>query len=208
MSKSQTLSIPTRRNWWIDAGLAISALLAALSGVYFLFLPVGGYQGGRNPMYGVTVLFERSTWDDLHTWSGAVMIAVVLVHLTLHWSWVTSMFNRTLKELRGRVGPMNARGRFNLGLNILVALSFLLVALSGVYFLFVPGGRGVVDPMLLFTRSTWDLIHTWAGVTLIAAAVVHFAIHWKWVTKVTRSVVTAGLPGRERTASPGATSAR
>jgi len=54
----------------------MSALLAALSGIYFLFLPVSGYQGGRNPMYGVTVLFERSAWDDLHTWGGVVMIAI------------------------------------------------------------------------------------------------------------------------------------
>ncbi len=195
MSKNNIgLSAPTRRNWWIDAGLAISALLAALSGIYFLFLPVGGYQGGRNPMYGVTVLFERSTWENLHTWGGVAMISIVLVHLTLHWSWVANMFNRSLKELRGRVRPMNARGRFNLALNLIVALSFLLTALSGVYFLFIPGGRGTVDPLLLFSRTTWDLIHTWAGVTLIAAAVVHFAIHWKWVTKVTRSLF-AGLAG-------------
>jgi len=195
MSKINSLSVPTRRNWWIDAGLGVRAVLAALSGIYFLFLPVGGYQGGRNPMYSVTILFERSTWDDLHTWGGVAMISIVLVHLAFHWSWVTNMFNRTVKELRGRVGPMNARGRFNLGLNLVVAVSFLLTALSGVYFLFFPGGRGAIDPLLLFSRTSWDLIHTWAGVTLIAAAVVHFAIHWKWVTKVTRSLF-AGVSSR------------
>jgi len=41
------------------------------------------------------------------------------------------MFNRTLKELRNKVGPMNARGRFNLWLNVIVVLSFVLTALSG-----------------------------------------------------------------------------
>jgi len=188
MEKKTNLSIQTKRNWLIDAGLGMSALLAALSGIYFLFLPVSGYQGGRNPMYGVTVLFERSAWDDLHTWGGVVMIAIAAIHLTLHWSWVTNMFNRTLKELRNKVGPMNARGRFNLWLNVIVAISFVLTALSGIYFLFIPGGRSAVDPLLVFTRNTWDLIHTWAGVTMIAAAVVHFAIHWKWVTKVTSGI--------------------
>ena len=38
--------------------------------------------------------------------------------------------------------------------------------------------------MFLFSRTTWDLIHTWAGVTLIAAAVIHLAIHWRWIVKV------------------------
>jgi hypothetical protein len=74
--------------------------------------------------------------------------------------------------------------------------------------LFVPDGRGAADPMLLFSRSTWDLIHTWAGVTLIAAAVVHFAIHWKWVTKVTRSLVVGRLSGREQSSSPELVSGR
>jgi hypothetical protein len=31
------------------AALIISAVAAAFSGIYFLFLPTGGYQGGRNP---------------------------------------------------------------------------------------------------------------------------------------------------------------
>jgi hypothetical protein len=29
------------------------------------------------------------------------------------------------------------------------------------------------------------MIHTWSGVVLITAAVVHFAIHWRWVKNVT-----------------------
>jgi hypothetical protein len=55
--------------------------------------------------------------------------------------------------------------------------------------MFVTGNRWSPDPMILFSRTTWDLIHTWSGVALIVAAVIHFAIHWRWVTKVTRNVV-------------------
>jgi hypothetical protein len=86
---------------------------------------------------------------------------------------------------------MNAHGRWNLIINIVVGLSFLFSALSGMYFLFVPGGHGVTDPMILFSRTTWDLIHTWAGILLIIAAITHFAIHWKWVSKVTGSMLAA-----------------
>ena len=189
MSNTNSVSTQTRKNWLIDASLFTSAIVASISGIYFLFLPAGGYRGGRNSTYDLQILFSRQTWDDLHTWGGVVMIAVALIHLALHWSWASNMLRRTIKELRGQCGCMNARGRWNLILNAVVSLSFALAAISGVYFLFFPGGRGMVDPLLVFSRTTWDLVHTWSGVTLIAAALVHFAIHWKWVTKVTRSLL-------------------
>jgi cytochrome b subunit of formate dehydrogenase len=192
----QTISKPTQKNWWIDAALFTSALAAALSGIYFLFLPSGGYQGGRNPYYNLTILFSRPTWDDLHTWGGVAMIAAAIIHLAIHWQWVISMARRTWNELTGKGMSMNRRGRWNLILNIVVAVSFILTALSGIYFLFLPGGRWIVDPGLLFSRANWDLIHTWAGVTLIASAILHFAIHWKWVTKVTKKMVQLVLTVR------------
>jgi hypothetical protein len=186
---AQRVSKQTQKNWWVDAALFSSAIVAALSGIYFLFFPSGGFQGGRNPLYNIQVLFTRQTWDDLHTWGGVAMIVAAIIHLAIHWQWVVGMLRRTWKEWTGQCGCMNARGRWNLILNAIVALSFVLTALSGVYFLFVPGGRWSADPMILFPRLTWDLIHTWASVTLISAAILHFAIHWKWVTKVTRKMV-------------------
>jgi hypothetical protein len=184
-----TVSKQTQKNWWIDAALFGSAIAAALSGIYFLFLPSNGFQGGRNSLHNIQILFARQTWDDLHTWGGVAMIAAAIIHLAIHWPWVVNMARRTWNELTGKSGSMNSRGRLNLILNSVVAISFVLTALSGVYFLFVPGGRGTVDPLILFTRTAWDLIHTWAGVTLIAAAITHLAIHWKWVTKVTYKMV-------------------
>jgi hypothetical protein len=193
---TQAVSKQTQKNWWVDATLFGSAITAALSGIYFLFLSSGGYRGGRNSLYNVQVLFTRQTWDDLHTWGGVAMIAVAIVHLAIHWPWVVNMARRTFNELTGKCGCMNARGRWNLILNIVVGLSFLFTTLSGVYFLFVPGGRGSADPLILFTRTTWDLIHTWAGVILIISAVTHLAIHWKWVTKVTGNMLAKVFSSR------------
>jgi hypothetical protein len=39
------MSRQTRLNWLIDAAVFISGMVAALSGLYFLFVPSGGYQG-------------------------------------------------------------------------------------------------------------------------------------------------------------------
>jgi hypothetical protein len=197
----QTLSKQTQKNWWIDAALFSSAILAAISGIYFLFLPSGGYQGGRNPLYNIQILFSRGTWDDLHTWGGVAMILAAIIHLAIHWQWVVSMTRRIWNELTGKCSCLNPRGRWNLFLNSIVALSFVLTTASGVYFLFVTGGRWSADPMILFTRTTWDLIHTWSGVALIAAAIIHFAIHWKWATKVTQKMIRMLFPYRQVTQS-------
>jgi Domain of unknown function (DUF4405) len=193
---TQSVSKKTQKNWWIDALLFISATVAALSGIYFFFLPSGGYQGGRNPLYNLQILFTRHTLDDLHTWSGVAIIVVAAIHLAIHWPWVVSMARRTWNEINGKCGCMNSRGRWNLILNAIVVASFVLAALSGVYFLFVPGERLVADPLILFTRTTWDLIHTWAGIVWVASVVTHFAIHWKWVTKVTRRMIEVVFPSR------------
>lgn len=192
MSKS-TISNRTRANWLIDVAVFISAIIASVSGVYFLFLPSGGYRGGRNPWYGVTILFDRHTWEDLHTWGGVAMIAAIVIHFAIHWKWVVSMAGRIVKELTGQGARLSAYGRFNVALDALVGISFLVTAVSGVYFLFTPhvshGARATTG--WLFANATWDLIHTWAGVVMIIAAVVHFAIHWRWVVNVTKKVIVS-----------------
>jgi len=190
----------TRKKWLLDAIIFLSGLVAALSGIYFLFVPSGGYQGGRNPMYGLTILFSRHTWDDLHTWSGVLMIAVAVLHFAIHWRWVKVMSKRTVKALLSRETKLAKGPRLNVAINALVAVSFLLTAVSGIYFLFAPsggfqGGRNTGwDPMFLFSRTTWDLIHTWAGVVFIGAAVVHLWIHWRWIKTMTKQFFLSLLP--------------
>jgi len=194
MEKKGLLSAKTRKNWLIDAALALGGLLAALSGIYFLYLPTGGYQGGRNPMYGVTILFERHTWSDLHTWTGVAMIVAAVVHLAIHWGWVKMMVKRVVNAIRTRGAGLSKGARLNVAVNLVVAVSFVLVSLSGLYFLLWPaGGDG---------QTVWDMIHTWSGVVMIAAAAVHLAIHWRWVKNVTVRMARSLRPERGTAARP------
>jgi len=193
-------AIRGRNKWLLFAVVFLSGLVAALSGIYFLFAPSGGYQGGRNPMYGVTILFSRHTWEDLHAWGGVLMIVVAVVHFIIHWRWVKVMSKRTVKALFSREAKLAKGPRLNVAINLVIAVSFLLTAVSGIYLLFAPsggfqGGRNASwDPMFLFSRTTWDLIHTWAGVVFIGAAVVHFWIHWRWIKNTTTRLFLALLP--------------
>jgi hypothetical protein len=199
MSKQNTMSRQTRLNWLIDATVFSCAVVAVLSGIYFLFWP-SGFQGGRNAVYSTIVLFERSAWSDLHTWGGVLMVITVVVHFAYHWSWVTMMSKRVVNALRNRGSRMSRGARVNLFVDATVAISFLITAISGCYFLLVPAGgmqgsrNTGWDPYFLFSRTTWDLIHTWAGVAMIVAVPIHFAIHWRWITKVTSRFFTTLIP--------------
>jgi preprotein translocase subunit SecY len=191
MSSQSNISTKTRMNWLINAGVFMGGVVAAISGLYFLFVPSGGYQGGRNAFYRVRFLFDRSTWSDIHTWGGVLMICVVMLHIAIHWDWIKMMAKRMFNSLRQRGSSMSKGAIVNILIDTLIAASFTTSALSGIYFLFAPtggfqGGRNPGwDPNFLWSRTTWDLIHTWAGVVFIAAAVIHFAIHWRWIKKVT-----------------------
>lgn len=191
MNPQRMVSKRTLYNWLLDASLALSGLLAALTGVYFLFLPSNGYQGGRNPFYGIIILFERATWEDLHIWTGLAMVVVAIVHLVIHWKWVLSTSRRLWHEVTGQSVGLNRAVHINILVNTLLALGFILSAISGVYFFIAGSSHGGAnpDPLFIFTRTAWDLIHTWSSVVMMAAAMVHFLIHWQWVVKVTRRVV-------------------
>jgi hypothetical protein len=201
MSKPIRMSRQTRLNWLIDTAVFSGALISILTGLYFLALPIGGYQGGRNPWYGVVILFQRSTWDDLHMWGGILMILAVIIHFSIHWDWVKLMTRRMVKGVRGEGSKLSRGAKVNLAVDGLIGLSFLVTAVSGIYFLFLPtgynGGRTAGwEPNFLFSRLTWNLIHTWGAVVMILAALVHFVIHWCWVVNVTRRFFLSLRPSR------------
>lgn len=117
------------------------------------------------------------------------MVAIAAIHIILHWGWITMMARRMVRELRGRGQRMNGRGRCNVLINMLAGLGFIVTAITGVYLFLTPHSTGVSDPSVLFSRTTWDIIHTWAAVLMLVAASLHIFIHWGWITKVTRNIV-------------------
>ncbi len=199
MENKKGVTSLTRNNWLMDFGLFLTAIITILSGIYFLYLPDGGFKGGRNPLYGIRIIFLRETWEWLHTWIGLAMVVIALVHVIFHWKWVKSMFKRVVS---GASAQLNPRARYNLWLNAITAFSFLICALSGLYFLFAGGSEGGrnPDPMFLFSRTAWDMVHTWSSVIFIISAILHFAIHWRWIRNVTKKVFQ--LPAAPRVEQP------
>ncbi|MCA9934876.1 MAG: DUF4405 domain-containing protein [Anaerolineales bacterium] len=195
MSTRHSVSAKTRNNWLIDTAVFIGAALSMLSGIYFLIFSSGGYQGGSNSWYGVVVLFTRHVWGNIHTWGGLLMVTAVVIHLIIHWQWIKMMTRRMWQKACGQSCRI-ARGAWvNLVVDGLIALSFMVTAVSGLYFFFLPeggfqGGKNLAwDPGFLFSRPIWTTLHTWGGIILILAAGAHIYIHWGWIVKVTGKVL-------------------
>ena len=135
-------------------------------------------------MYGVTILFERHTWSDVHAWGGAAMILAVAIHLWVHRGWIAMITRKMMASLRNSSGGLSKGARVNVLVDSVIAIGFLLTAASGLFFFFEPASG-----VFIFTNATWDVIHTWAAVALALAAVTHLYIHWLWVTKVTAKIL-------------------
>ena len=84
-------------NFVVDAIILVAFIAATVSGLTLLFVPHGGYQGGRNPdFYRTFLLLSRSTWNEVHTWASLGLLAGIGVHLALHWKWIVCMVKRYL----------------------------------------------------------------------------------------------------------------
>lgn len=186
-NKKSTLTPKLRQNWWIDAALGVTAVTAIISSLYFLIYPNSGYQGGQNPQYNAVLIFNRQTWDLIHTWSSIGMIFAAIIHIIIHWDWITQTLSRTWRVITRKRKPFGKRLTYNIVLDGSIAISFFICMISGLYFLFF-APRGPSSEVLLFNRTTWDLIHTWSGVIMTIGAILHFTLHWKWVTNITRKV--------------------
>ena len=109
MRGASRLSRGAKINVLIDMVIAISFALAALSGIYLLFVGVGGYQNGRNPGWDPLFLFSRTTWDVIHTWSGTVLVVAAVIHLAIHWRWVTKVTAKFFGLPLGKPQPQSVR---------------------------------------------------------------------------------------------------
>jgi len=84
-------------NYLLDVVIGLAFALSSMTGIAFLLMGSGGYQGGRNPGFETALLgLSRGTWDDLHTWASLVMIAGVAVHIVLHWKWIVCLTKKMM----------------------------------------------------------------------------------------------------------------
>ncbi len=76
----------------------------------------------------------------------------------------------------------------------IMLLGGLVEAVSGFVLWFAlpsGGGRGRLDLTYWgLTRHTWLDLHDWAAIALMVIVIIHLAIHWKWMFRMSRNLVS------------------
>lgn len=99
-------AIKARMNLGIDLAIGLAFLVEAVTGfVLAVVLPHGGYQGGRNVVYGESFVLQRGDWLLLHDWFAILMGLGVLAHIVLHWRWIACMLKSTWRDAWARREP-------------------------------------------------------------------------------------------------------
>jgi phosphotransferase system glucose/maltose/N-acetylglucosamine-specific IIC component len=102
--------------------LAIFAMVA--TGLVLRFvLPPGS--GGRHGEGGLLLWgWGRHDWGDVHFWAAVALAALLVVHVALHWSWVCTMVQRSLRGTNSGQPGVGKRNAYGVGFLLLVVLVF------------------------------------------------------------------------------------
>ncbi|UCF98860.1 MAG: DUF4405 domain-containing protein [Spirochaetaceae bacterium] len=101
------------------------------------------------------------------------------------------------------------KARINYYVDIIIAISFVLVAVSGMILFFAGSGGGYqggrnpryAQEILGVSRQMWKNLHDWGGIVMLGGVFLHLVLHWKWIVCMTRNL----FKGRgERNTGPAA----
>ena len=112
-----------------------------------------------------------ATGIPVHEWLSLVVTFGILIHLIWQWDWTVRVVSRFFKKLA-------SLSRFNLFVDILLMVAFVLVMLSGfmvsqsVLPLF-----GIAVPF----GPTWRIIHSLSADVALVVLGVHVGLHWRWL---------------------------
>lgn len=143
----------------------------------------------------VTVLgWPRYIWIEIHNWAAVALLAIILLHIIFHWSWIIE----TTKRARSYIGKKVKRVTELYVAAVVLFILFLFESFSGfVVWLILP--RGTVDYYQMvhdlgrtfwgLQRNVWVDIHAWVAVTILGIILIHIIMNWNWVVSVSKKIL-------------------
>ncbi len=130
----------TAFNFLIDTLLLVLIVSLAATGLLLHYvLPPGSRGGSGLSLWGWT----RHEWGDLHFWIALALVALLVLHVALHWSWVCATVEHWFRR-KSLSGAVSVRRRYAIG----VAFGLLVAATVGGFLSLAwavregePGGR-------------------------------------------------------------------
>ena len=91
---------------------------------------------------------------------------------------------------------MKNKAKVNYGIDMVIALAFILSAVSGLVLFFAPhsggymGGRNATYTanILFVAKDTWKVVHNWSSIAMIAGVLGHLVLHWNWMVCMTKNI--------------------
>lgn len=75
-------------NFWVDCVMFLSMSSMAVTGVIQRWVLPPSH-GGRRGLGAETLLgYTRHQWGDLHFWLAVLLVAMLTIHIILHWNWI------------------------------------------------------------------------------------------------------------------------
>lgn len=137
-------------NFWIDLGLFALLGITILAATVEIFIPC-----------------------FVHVALGLTLSGAVLIHIALHWRWITNAFRRFAHL------PAQARTNFVLNLALLVAYT-------------AAGVMGLISRSFIFmgpVRHFLGFFHVLLVLGALFLQSIHLLRHWKWVSVTARKVL-------------------
>lgn len=119
----------------------------------------------------------------VHEWLSIAVIVPLLLHLIINWE-------QTLRFVELFADRLKNKSRADLVVDVGLFVSAVAVMLSGLMISQVVAGLLGVS---IAPSAIWVAVHSVSADLTIALLVAHFALHWRWVLRVTRGLVSAPL---------------
>ncbi len=102
-------------NFLIDA-VAFAGVIALTSTGLLMRFILTPFQGGEGGAHGPKMLWglDRHQWGEVHFWIAAGLMAVLVVHLFLHWRWIVSVVQNKPHEGSGMRAVLGILGLISL----------------------------------------------------------------------------------------------
>jgi hypothetical protein len=108
--------------------VAAALMIGMLATGYILRFPLPPGSNKEFTLWGLT----RHQWGDVHFWISLGLMAVILLHLCLHWQWIAISVKRKVSRRKAAPGSALVSGLMTFLVLVAVLLVFGLAAQSGV----------------------------------------------------------------------------
>jgi hypothetical protein len=120
------------------------------------------------------------TGNLIHEWLGIGLAAALIVHVFLHWDWITAVGIKFFKNLW-------QVSRLQFFVDIFIFIAFITLITTGLMM-----SKSVLSTLgiqLAMTSRSVKMIHSTASNAAVLLSGVHLALHWNWIVCMAKKYV-------------------